>query len=68
MSPKFEPSHGAAHRQATLVVDGGFGHRPQHPYLQCLGRLSSLHEYFVELNEQLASCGAGEGKAATERR
>ena len=24
-SPEFEPSHGA-HRQATLVVEGGFGH------------------------------------------
>ena len=42
-SPRFKPSHDA-HRQVTLVVEGGFGHGPQHPYLQCLGRLSTLHE------------------------
>ena len=27
---EFEPSHGAQ-RQATLAVDSGFEHRPQHP-------------------------------------
>ena len=43
-SQEFEPNHGV-HRQATLVVDGGFGHGPQHAYLHCLSRLSPLHEY-----------------------
>ena len=36
-------SPGFEHLHATLAVDGGFGHGPQHPYLQCLGRLSPLH-------------------------
>ena len=39
----FEPSHDA-YRQATLVVDSGSGQGPQHPYLKCLGRLSTQHE------------------------
>ena len=40
----FELSRGA-HWQATLVVDCGFGHGPQHPYMQCLGRLSPACEH-----------------------
>ena len=43
-SPGNEPSHGT-HWQATLVVEGGFGHGLQHPYLQCLGRHSPLYEH-----------------------
>ena len=31
-SSRFESSHGT-HRQATVVVEGGFGHGPGHPYL-----------------------------------
>ena len=42
-SPGFEPIHDA-HRQDTLVVEDGFGHGSQHPKLQCMGRLSLLHE------------------------
>ena len=49
----FEPSHGT-HRQATLVVEGGFGHGPQHHYLQCLGRLSPLHEH--RCSKSVAEC------------
>ena len=53
-------SHGA-HRQATPVVEGSFGHGPQHPCLQCLGQLSPLHEQSTGVvNEWLPSFGGDE--------
>ena len=65
-SPMFEPSHGA-HRQATLVLKGGFGHRPQ--YLTCSIWADSGRYMSVDaVTEYLLSFWTGKGKTATERR
>ena len=65
-SPGLEPSQGA-HRQATHVVDGGFGHgRSTLPYLQHWGRLGPLHEH--RRSQCVAVLVWGGGKTATERR
>ena len=35
-------------------MDGGFGHGQQHPYLQCLDRLSSFHEHMRRRHSKVA--------------
>ena len=63
-SPVFEPSHGAQW-QATLGVDGGFGHGPQH--LTCLVWADSAR-YMSSCSTRLTlpSFGGREGKTETE--
>ena len=54
-------NNGLADQQATLVVDGSFGHRLQHLNLQFLGRLSQLMSTGV-VNDLLPSFRGGKGK------
>ena len=69
-SPVFEPSHGA-HRQATLVVDGGFGRGLQHTSYRVRADSASYIARTGVVSEQMSSCrpfGGSEDKTATERK